>query len=337
MPINSLFVADETDLAGFGVDGRALLFDDIDRPAIEIDGALQITFLFGDAATIVEDRPIDIAVVTDFWLGQQAVVSGFGFGYASDFEPAFVSEKFGRQHLEFPQALATQCAAGDCVGEAARQGIEGAFLNFHEVQGAFVLAERDVGLGKPDVFVDGQQTMRIRGADGLEASGMFDGGVLVSAQRIGQREYAERIDFMPFQQIPLGGLGGYRALGIGDGFLKIADVHVRFCAHDVEHLRGILLERDARHGGAEFRQPHHEWTVPLHFFDVRHVGVAFADIDFDLAKTRERLVVFFLFGEGDTQREEFDGFAGGHVGHFFLRVFFQIAVASRHHGAAFFA
>ena len=98
-----------------------------------------------------------------------------------------------------------------------------------------------------------------------------------------------------------------------------------------------MLERDARHGGAEFRQPNHEWTVPLHFFDVSHVGVAFADIDFDLVKTRERLVVFFLFGEGDTQREEFDGFTGGHVGHFFLCVFFQIAVASRHHGAAFFA
>ena len=71
-------------------------------------------------------------------------------------------------------------------------------------------------------------------------------------------------------------------------------------------------------------------TVILFYF--RYPSFRFAWIPGSLI-----IVVFFLFGEGDTQREEFDRFAGGHVGHFFLCVFFQIAVASRHHGAAFFA
>ena len=60
--VNRLFVADKTDLAGFGIDAGALAFDDVDGLAIETDRRFYLAFRLGNAAAVVENLPVDFAV-----------------------------------------------------------------------------------------------------------------------------------------------------------------------------------------------------------------------------------------------------------------------------------
>ena len=73
-------------LVGFGVDCGTLRFDDLDGFFEEINGSRSVTFLFGDAGTIIEDQPVNLAVFLDLGNFQQLIETGLGFSMPASFE-----------------------------------------------------------------------------------------------------------------------------------------------------------------------------------------------------------------------------------------------------------